>query len=241
VLFISQDFRTPPGQATVWGDAIYAWVPETGELTKRWSSWDWYDPATDWGRRSIDLDWLHANSLALGPHGNVVLSLNWINQVISIAPDWSRLEWRLGGPRSDFSLDSAARFSGQHAATMPAEGRVLMFDNARESPDGTPVSRALELTLDSVGHRARVAWEFTPPVRTFAPYLGFARRLANGNTFVSFGLPPGRFNDLTATGPISAFEVTPAGEIRYQALFTGARSIYRAWPARQVGSETGVP
>jgi hypothetical protein len=240
ILFISQDFRTPPGSPTIWGEAIYEWVPETGELTKRWTAWDWYDPSSDWGRRSTVLDWLHANSLAIGPHGNIVLSLNWINQIISIAPDWSHLEWRLGGPRSDFVLDSAAIFSGQHAATMPTEGRVLMFDNQRESTAGSPASRGLELALDLATHRARVAWEFRPPARTFAPYLGFARRLANGDTFLSFGLPPGRFNDLYATGPISAFEVTPTNAIRFQATVTGARTVYRAWPAPQIGSETVI-
>lgn len=241
VLFISQDFRTPAGSPTIWGDAIYEWTPETGELHKRWTAWDFLDPAVDWGGRSAPLDWLHANSLAIGPHGNILLSLNWLDQVVSIAPDWSRLEWRLGGKKSDFALDSAAVFSGQHSATMPDEGHVLMFDNGRERTGGAQYSRGLELQLDTVAHRAHVAWEFEPPSGEYAPYLGLARRLANGNTVVFFGLPNGPFGDKVATGPISAWEVARDGTVAWHLEVDNAKSVYRGWPLTTLGGEARVP
>jgi hypothetical protein len=191
----------------------------------------------DWGAASYDQDWLHANSLAVGPHGNILLSLNWLNQVISIAPDWSHIEWRLGGRNSDFALDSDAVFTGQHSFTMPAEGRVLMFDNQRESTDPHPVSRGLELALDTVGHRASVAWQFKAPDDNYAPYLGLVRRLANGNTFVFFGLPTGVFNDKETVGPVAGYEVSPSGEVVYRDVVTGVLSVYREWTLAAFGNE----
>jgi hypothetical protein len=237
ILFISQDVRTVGGDRVIWGEAIFEWAPESGQVTMRWTAWDWYDPSRDWGDKSTDADWLHANSLSLGPHGNIVLSLNWLSQVISIAPDWAHLEWRLGGETSTFAVDSAAAFSGQHAVSIPREGHVLMFDNGRDRPDGTQYSRGLEVALDSVTHVAHMVWEFRPAASPFAPYLGYAARLPNGNTEVFFGLPDGPFAGDVATGPISAYEVRPDGTVTWRLDVGNASSVYRGEPFGSVGGE----
>lgn len=237
ILFLSHDVRPAPGLGEVWGDGIFDWDPATGAVAERWSIWDWFDPAVDWGRASSASDWVHANSLAIGPHGNVLLSLNWLNEVVSIAPDWRSIEWRLGGRNGDFALDSAAQFSGQHSVTMPAEGRVLMFDNQRESTASVPTSRGLELALDTAAHRATVAWQFASPEQNFAPYLGLARRLPSGNTFVFFGLPDGPFGGLEARGPVSGYEVTNDGRVVFRTVVTGVKSVYRGWLLSRLGGE----
>jgi hypothetical protein len=237
ILFISQDFRTPAGSPTIWGDAIYEWTPESSALVKRWTAWDWFNPATDWSDVSTPLDWLHANSLALGPHGNILLSLNWLSQVVSIAPDWSHLEWRLGGNGSSFAIDSAAAFSGQHSVTMPLEGHVLMFDNGRERADGAQNSRALELVLDTVARTATKYWSFEPVVRAWAPYVGLARRLTNGNTTVFFGLPSGYRG---ATGPVASYEVQPDATVRWSLIIGNVTSVYRGVPMTSIAGETVV-
>lgn len=238
VLFISQDFRTPPGRPTIWGEAIYEWSPESGLLARRWTAWDWYDPAKDWSDRSTPLDWLHGNSLAIGTHGNVLLSLNWLSQVISISPDWTRIEWKLGGSGSTFAVDSDAAFSGQHSVTMPAEGHVLMFDNGRARADGREFSRALEIVLDTVARTAKKHWEWQPATPIWAPYVGLARRLANGNTTVFFGLSAGLRG---ATGPVVSYEVRPDGGVAWSLTIGNVTSIYRGAPMESVGFEQPVP
>ena len=55
-------------------DATWEWSPEGGSVVERWSSFDVMSPATDRGPASSPADWLHANSLAIGPRGNVVVS-----------------------------------------------------------------------------------------------------------------------------------------------------------------------
>ena len=236
ILFLAKDIRTVNGTA-LFGDAIYEWSPESGAVNKRWSVFDFYDPAVDWGDVSSPGDWVHANSLAIGPHGNVLLSLNWLNQVVSIAPDWKTLEWKLGGLRSSFIVDSDAVFLGQHNVQQISESRVLLFDNGRGRPSGDQFSRAIEIVLDPIMHRAHRAWEFRASPDIFAPYIGAVHRLANGNTAVHFGLEAGRSG---STGPIATFEVEPNGHAVSALITTNVTSVYRATPLTTIAGEVRI-
>ena len=102
---------------TTWtGEAIWEWDPESDVLVKRWSSFDFMSPDVDRGPRTRPGDWLHANSLAISPRGNVLVSMMWTHEVVSIAPDYQSLEWRLGGPGSSFVVAGGAMDGGQHTA-----------------------------------------------------------------------------------------------------------------------------
>jgi hypothetical protein len=237
LLFIATESGSAHGQSLT-GDAIWEWTPETGQLVKRWSAFDWFDPAVDWGIRSYAADWLHTNSLALGPHGNIIVSCNWLDQVISIAPDWGHIEWKLGGARGDFAVDSASLFIGQHTAQLLSATRVLLFDNGRDRPDGAKYSRALELVLDTLAKSAHQTWEFRPSPDIFAPYVGAARRLPNGNTLVQFGFGAGQQG---STGPIETFEVRPDGSVAWTLTIGGVTTVYRATPLLHIGDEETVP
>ena len=96
---------------------------------------------------------MHANSLAIGPRGNILVSVHYFNQILSLSPDWQHIEWRLGGVRSTIAVPSGDEFSGQHTARELAGGRVLMFDNGR---DRGASSRAVEWRLD--GAAAARVW-----------------------------------------------------------------------------------
>jgi hypothetical protein len=232
LLFIAQDPILDHGQYLV-GDAIYEWNPETGAVQKRWSSFDFYDPRTDIGERSTTTDLLHSNSLALGDHNNVILSLNWISQVISIAPDWKTIEWRMGGPHSTMTLDSSATFQGQHTAAVLPNGHMLVFDNARDRTGAAKNSAAREIAFTPVG-RGQLVWSFTPSATQYDPYVGAARRLANGNTLVYFGMHDGFAG---AVGPMGAYEVRPSGNIAWQLIYDGGNINYRATPLETIAGE----
>lgn len=236
IIFIAKDIRTVNG-TPIYGDAIYEWSPESGSLTKRWTVFDFYDPAVDWSDVSTPGDWVHANSLAIGPHGNVLLSLNWLSQVVSIAPDWKSLEWKLGGRGGSFALDSDAVFLGQHNAQLLSETHVLLFDNGRGRPPGNQYTRALEVVLDPVTHTAHRAWEFRASPDIFAPIIGAVHRLQNGNTVVHFGLLAGL---LGSTGPISTYEVEPNGHAVSVLITTNATTVYRGTPISMIAGETRV-
>jgi hypothetical protein len=223
--------RRTVNDTLVAGEAIWEWDPEAGTEVKRWSSFDALDPVTDRGPRYSPGDWLHANSLFLGPRGNVLVSLHHLNQVLSIAPDFGSLEWRLGGTNATLSLPAGDRFSGQHTAAEIATDRILLFDNGFERSE--PWSRALELDLS--GGTVRNVWQFRPPRDNWSRAVSAARRLSNGNTMVAFGMSPGLGG---STGPIEVYEAAPAGAVVWHLEVRGeARIMFRATPLATIGGE----
>jgi hypothetical protein len=225
LLFIAFDVRTYAG-VPLKGEAIWEWTPETGATVRRWSSWDALDPGVDRGPR-FGREWMHANALGIGPRGNTLLSVHYFNQVISIAANWSSMEWRLGGVNATVAV--ADPFSGQHTARELSSGRVLLFDNHRD-PNG-PASRAVEYQL--LGDSAVVAWQWTPASANYAAAVSSARRLANGNTVVGFGMSAGLTN---STGPTEVYEVTAEGQVVWH-LSLETQVMFRAEPLPSVGDE----
>jgi hypothetical protein len=230
LLFIAFDDRVANG-ATVRGEAIWEWSPETGAANKRWSSWDHFTLATTPAPRS-SREWMHANALAIGPRQNVLMSVHHWNQIISITADWRGIEWRLGGPGATHPLTGGDAFSGQHTAREIAPGRVVLFDNGT---DRGGFSRAIEYSLDAGG--PRTLWEWRSQPVNYASAVGAARRMANGNTLIAFGMSPGLAG---STGPTEVYEVDAAGTPVWH-LVTRTQTMYRAEPLASIGEEVVVP
>ena len=223
ILFLAHEWRAHR-DTLINGAAIWEWNPEAGSETKRWSSFEQLDTSLDRGSRSIDEDWLHENSLSLGPTGNIIISFHFLNQILSLSPDFQKIQWRLGGTRRTIAVTDS--FSGEHTAQEIAPNHVLMFDNGYERVT-QKYSRAAEYEIS--GSSANVVWQWRPEQDNWARVIGGARRLSNGNTFVTFGVPkdqpPG------STGPIEAYEVTPAGKVVWHLTVSGTVSfMYRATP-----------
>jgi hypothetical protein len=225
LLFIAFDDRVVNG-ATVRGDAIWEWSPETGALDKRWTAWDHFALSDTPVPRGVE--WMHANALAIGPRQNVLLSVHHWNQIISISSDWHTIEWRLGGANATYPLPATEAFSGQHTAREIAPGRVVLFDNGI---DRGGYSRAVEYSLDA--GTARTLWEWRSQPANFASAVGSARRLANGHTVIGFGMTTGLAG---STGPTEVYEVDAAG-VPVWHLVTRTQTMYRAEPLTSVGQE----
>jgi hypothetical protein len=221
VLFLAEERRFI-GEDTVTGDGVWEWVPETGAVDRRWTAFDHLDWDHDRGTRSRADDWLHANSLHLGPRGNLVVSLHFLNQVISIEAGFTGLEWRLGGTRATIPVGDP--FSGQHTAQEVSDGRVLLFDNGFER-EVERYSRAAEYSIGS----GTKAWEWRPERDNWARVISGVRPLPGGHALVTFGTPEGR--PAGSTGPIEVYEVSRAGDVVWHLQLGGAvSSNYRATP-----------
>jgi hypothetical protein len=234
LLFLAFDPREVNGQVRN-GEALWEWNPATGALNKRWSAFDFIDPRVESGARSVPEDWLHANSVSIGPRGNVVVSLHYLDQVLSLTSDFGAIEWRLGGVRSTFAVDPVQASSGQHSAFEVTTNRVLMFDNGVARTDGSRFSRAIELALDPSRGSVATAWEYrSDPI--WAPVFGSVRRLPNGHSVVAFGAAPGQFG---ATGPVVLHEVSPSGQRLWSLLLTlpPGGGIFQADPITSVAGE----
>ncbi|TFH43311.1 MAG: hypothetical protein E4H01_12235, partial [Lysobacterales bacterium] len=222
-------------------DEIWEWDPDTDAFDVRWAAKDFLSPATDRGLHSRPDDWLHANSISFGPRDNVIVSLFWTHEVVSIAPDYQSIEWRLGGAASSFIVDGAAMAAGQHTAAEVSPNHVLLFDNGLDRPGGGLFSRASEIELDHAGGTARIVWEFRPQPDIYAPFISSARRLGSGNTIVGFG-PEHRVQPPLSSGPITAFEVAPDGRVLWQlTVLAGVTGVYRFDPLTDIAGEVEVP
>ena len=135
-------------------------------------------------------DYSHSNSLFVGANGNVLMSNRHLNQVISIAPNFQSLEWRLGGLESSFHFSkSEDRFYHQHSVKELSNGDILLFDNGNSRPqsEGGSYSRALQLRLDFGNMTAVKVWEYRHVPDLYADCCSSVDRLPNGNTIIDFG------------------------------------------------------
>ena len=221
VLYIAFDTQDFDGKRLK-GEAIWEWNPDTGEDVKRWRSWDFMDPALDRSARTAG-EWLHANSLYIGPAGNILLSFHYINQVISISPDWKTVQWRLGGVRGTIAVPADQQTSAQHTAAEIAPNRMLMFDNRTDLQP--PYSRAVEYVIE--GKNARQVWQWKAPNNNYSSAVSSARRLPNGNTLIGFGMEKGRNG---SSGPTEAYEVTNDGAIKWHLVVDGVMTMFRVEP-----------
>lgn len=245
LLFIADD-RQMVDTVLVTGESLWEWNPETGTVVKRWSAFDHLDFRTERGRegnRSVVNNWLHGNGIQYGPRGNVIMSLRNISQVISIAPGFGSVEWKLGGANPTLALPDADRFFGQHYVSEPTPNRLLVYDNGFARPGCTNppagcYSRAVEYSIDPVARTATQVWEYRPAPDIYAALVGSARRLPNGNTLVLFGM---RTPDEGSTGPLTAVEVDNAGAVQWRITVTGPRRLYRVTNAGSLlGERPGV-
>lgn len=231
LIFLAFDTRTADGEP-LHGEAIWEWRPEDGTATRRWSSWDHMDPMQDRGPR-FGAEWLHANSLHVGPRSNTVVSFHYLNQVASIDPGWDAFEWRLGGVNATISVPEADRFTGQHTAREIAHDRLVLFDNRLEQAEP---SRAVELDISDP--RAAVVWSWAASHGNHSSAVSSARRLPSGNTLVGFGMS----EDLVgSTGPIEVFEVTPDGDTAWHLGVSGLWIMFRAEPLLTIAGEELLP
>ena len=183
-----------PAAATF--DRLHIWNPADGTIAEVWhpgAFWDLFDPAQwgQWVEPTEQLSRTHINSITPGAGGNWIVSVRNRQQIIALSPDFRRLQWRLGGPDSDYEFpDPADRFYGQHTAAQLPNGHILLFDNGsgRPAAEGGEYSRALELRLDAADGPAVKAWEYRHRPDLFASFISSAFRLSNGHTLVNFGV-----------------------------------------------------
>jgi hypothetical protein len=160
----------------------------------------------------------HGNAIEIDSDGHLLVSFRNCDEVTKINSTTGEIIWRLGGKNNQFMFidDSFNGFSHQHGIRRLQNGNILLFDNGNlRAP---PFSRAVEYKLDERAKIAELVWEYRhqPPLYAFA--LGFAHRLANGNTLICYG---------TAQRVV---EVEAAGAKRWDLVIDDpGRSPYRAF------------
>jgi hypothetical protein len=232
IYFLARDIKLIRDTA-VTGEAIWEWVPETGVVTKKWSAFDYFDWAKDRGGQSAAFNWMHANSIMIGPRNNIVISARNTDEVFSIAPDFKSIEWRLNGPNPTLQMPVADKFYSQHSAIEVAPNRILLMDNGLGRPSGE-WTRVAEYAIDPVAKTAAIVWQYRPSPDILATRVGSVTRTTNGNTVAAFGWGQGY--------PITVREVNAAGSVMWS--LTGKQPefgrVYRMKPLASIGGEMVV-
>ena len=255
VAYLAWTYRTIDDSAhggdpktVVEGDAIRIWDQTTGITREVWNAFDvlgtdhrdrWTDQpvASIPGQPSVmeglkPIHWTFGSSMTIGPRGNYILALKNLSQVVSVSPDFQKIEWTLGGPDSTYRfVDPTDRPYNFHTVSELPNGNILIFDNGFERPEeeGGEYSRVIELHLSQYDLRVTRAWEYRPDPDVYSRLRGSAWRIDSGNTLVSFD-----------SNPRHIVEVAPDGTEVWRLVVSGPRLVasYRAYPFESIMGET---
>jgi hypothetical protein len=134
--------------------------------------------------------------------------------------------WRLGegGDFKPETEDKAPWFSYQHDAGFepPGSDTLLLLDNGprRKKKDPAAHTRGQHWKIDEKAHTATLV--MNTDLGVFAPWVGSAQRLSNGNFHFTAG---SLLQDISFAG--QSLEVTPQGKVVFALEATGAM-IYRS-------------
>ncbi len=190
---------------------------ETGLVLFEWHSLD-HVPLTESVRDDITpntsrIDYFHLNSVNEDGDG-VIISARRTSAVYRIAKATGRIDWRLGGKKSDFRMGPGTQFALQHDAHVQPDGTIRIFDNSSEDLDER--SRSLVLRLDHEQKTAtRVADVRLPGQKLFAATQGNNQRLPNGSLMIGWG-SQGRGTEIGPDGKVRFDVDLPAGYDNYR-------------------------
>lgn len=232
----------------------------TGELVREWPIADYFDLPAEGATRNVcgipnqgvfpnwmyqpleprARDWTHGNSVVLDEERNALLiSLRHVDAVLALRYEddesgpAGELLWELG-PNGTLELLEGDWSYHQHAPEVQDDGTILLYDNGNGRPDGPPYSRAVRYEVDDEAGTVTELWEHESTQDgqpAFAPFVGDADRLANGNVLITDGGLFGAVDDVSA----QIVEVVPAddpagNEVVFELRVTGGQgwAVYRA-------------
>jgi hypothetical protein len=171
------------------------------------------------GTKAAPFDYLHINSIAIAPDGDLVVSARNTSTIYKIARPSGDVVWRLGGKRSSFAMGPGATFWFQHHARPQGENVLSIFDDGG-SPAKETQSRAILLNLDTGAMRATLTRSYVHPARLLAANQGSMQVLGNGRVFVGWGNLP-YFSEFLADGTLVLDGQFPVGDQSYRSFTSG--------------------
>lgn len=183
----------------------------------QWRSWD-HIPITDATHEdflAVEIDYIHGNALEADNDGNILLSSRHLDEITKINRLTGNVIWRLGGKQNQFSFpNDPGRFSHQHGIRRLLNGNIIMFDNGNYHTPSE--SRAVEYILDETNRIATKVWEYKNSPAIYGNAMGFAQRLENGNTLISWGSVNPTVTEVKPDGTRALVMNLPSGVFSYR-------------------------
>ena len=194
----------------------------TGKVLFEWDSLD-HVPVTDTyapfagGTKAAPFDYLHINSIAIAPDGDLLLSGRDTSAIYKVARPSGKVAWQLGGKQSSFQMGPGATFWFQHHITPLDASTVSIFDDGGAPPQKEAQSRAILLDLDTGAMKATLKQSYTHPAGLAAANQGSMQVLDDGRVLVGWGNLP-YFSEFAADGTLLLDGQFPVGDQSYRAF-----------------------
>ncbi|HVL95778.1 MAG TPA: arylsulfotransferase family protein [Solirubrobacteraceae bacterium] len=204
---------------------------ESGRVLFEWESIDEIAPSESHHPlpkgKDDSYDYFHINSVEEDADGDLVISARHTSAIYKVDRQTGRLEWRLGGKRSDFEMGPGTDFGLQHDARWVGPDRLQLFDNTSEEKPGP--SSVKVLRLDTERMRATLERRLEQPDGMRAESQGNAQALPDGSVMVGWG----------SAGAFSLFDARD--ELVFDAHLPAHFDSYRAYIAPWVGRPATRP
>jgi hypothetical protein len=162
----------------------------SGRLLMEWNSLDHIGVSESYlPFRKDPYDYLHANSIDVTPDGNLLVSGRHTWTLYKIDRRSARVMWRMGGRRSNFEIEHAARWAWQHDARQVVRDVITLFDDASDGfsrPEALQ-SRGVELKVDWARRRVKLGAQYVHPRPILAAEMGNVQTLPDRHLIVSWG------------------------------------------------------
>ena len=127
-----------------------------------------------------------------------------------------RIDWRLGGKKSNFKAGPGTRTAWQHDPRELPDGLISLFDNG-SSPTVHPQSRGIVLSLNGQTGTATLVAEFVHTPALVVESQGNVQALGNGDWFLGWGQEPD-FSEFSPTGALLFDAHFPVHEQSYRSF-----------------------
>lgn len=189
----------------IWSDNVVE-VNRSGEIVWSWHSYEHLDPSVDVIDPSLSRNgWTYINGISYTDKNPIdatpafLLSYRSLGVVMFVRKSDGEIIWR--SPKGMLNT--------QHDPTILPNGNILVFDNGftRIPTSSNPFSSYGSRVVEIDPRTNKIVWQFSggenviDKVRFFAPIVGGAQRLSNGNTLITDG-PKGHIFEVTKDGEV---------------------------------------
>lgn len=228
-----------PRSAHVLESVIQEVELSSGRLLMEWKSLQHVPLSDSYRTEFAPFDYLHVNSIDVLPDGDLLVCARNTWCVYKLDRHTGEVIWRLGGKRSDFTMEPHTQFAWAHDARLHPRGRMTIFDDGFDGRTKShSISRALILGVDERRRRVTLERAYTSPQRVLTSSMGNVQLLPDGHLFVGFGDAP-YSTEFAPDGTVLANLEMPSGQHSYRSFRFDWDAVPAHAPAVALGRRHG--